>query len=78
MDDLSLIPLSGCDCISQEKRYSIKGGLMPYVDQQFSYGLNMKLNTYKHGEGQIMQVNGGSLSQTITIGKIGRPPRPLN
>ena len=38
----------------------------------------MKLNIYKHWEGQIIQVNGGGLPQTITIGNIYRPPRPLN
>ena len=38
----------------------------------------MKLNTYKHWEGQIIQINGGGLPQTITIGIISRPPRPLN
>ena len=38
----------------------------------------MKLNTYKQWEGQIIQVNGGGLPQTITIGNIYRPPRPLN
>ena len=38
----------------------------------------MKLNMDKHWEGQIIQVNGGGLPQTITIGNIYRPPRPLN
>ena len=38
----------------------------------------MKLNMYKHWEGQIIQVNRGGLPQAITIGNIYRPPRPLN
>ena len=38
----------------------------------------MNLNMYKHWAGQIIQVNGGGLPQTTTIGNIYRPPRPLN
>ena len=78
-DDLLLIQLSGYDCISQGKSCSNKGGLIIYnIDQRFNYELNMKLNTYRQWEGQIIQVNGGGLPQTITIGNIYRPPRPLN
>ena len=78
MDDLSLIQFNGYDCISQEKSCISKGGLITYIDQQVNYELNMKFSTYKHWEVQIMQVNGGVLPQTITIGNIYRPPRPLN
>ena len=39
--------------ISQGKSCSNKGGLITYIDQQFNYELNMKLNMYKHWEGQI-------------------------
>ena len=78
MDDLSLIQLSGYDCISQGKSCSNKRGLIIYKDQQFNYELNMKLNSYKHWERQIIQVNGGGLSQMVTIGNIYRPPRLLN
>ena len=74
MDDLSVIQLNGYECISQGKRCSNNGGLITYIDQQFNYVLKMKLNTYKHWEGQIMQVNGGGLPQTITIGNIYQPP----
>ena len=38
----------------------------------------MNLNTYKNWEGQLIQVNGGGLTQTFTIGNIYRPPRSLN
>ena len=59
--DLSLIQLSGYDCISQGKSCSNKGRLITYIDQQFNYELNMKLNTYKHWEVHIIQVNGRGL-----------------
>ena len=73
----SLIQLSGYDYIPRKKLQQ-KGGLITYIGQQFNYELNMKLNTYKHCEGQIIQVNGRGVSQTITIGNIYRPPRPSN
>ena len=50
MDDLSLIQLSGYDFISHGRNN--KGELITHIDLQFSYELNMKLNTYKHWEGQ--------------------------
>ena len=31
---------------------------------------------YEQWEGQIIQITGGGLSQSITIGNIYRPPRP--
>ena len=36
----------------------------------------MSINTAKNWEGQIIQVTGGGLSQSIIIGNICRPPRP--
>ena len=77
-DDLSLIQLKGYDCIAQGKSSSSKGGLITYVDQHINYELVMNLNTYKNWEGQLIQVNGGGLTQTFTIGNIYRPPRSLN
>ena len=37
-----------------------------------------KLNMYEHWEGLIVQINGGNLSKSITIGNIYRPPRTSN
>ena len=33
---------------------------------------------YEHWEGLIVQINGGNLSKSITIGNIYRPPRTSN
>ena len=60
------------------KTNSSKGGLIMYVDQHINYELLMHLNTYTNWEGQLIQVNGGGLTQTFTIGNIYRPPRSLN
>ena len=75
-DDLSLIQLTGYDCISQGKSCSSKGGLLIYIDKRFDYEVKMNLNTYEHWEGQIIQITGGGLSQPVIIGNIYRPPRP--
>ena len=77
-DDLSLIQLKGYDCIAQGKSCSNKGGLITYVDQHIKYEVLINLNTYGNWEGQLIQVNGGGLTQTFTIGNIYRPPRSLN
>ena len=75
-DDLSLIQLTGYDCISQGKSCSSKGGLLIYIDNRFDYEVKMNLNTYEHWEGQIIHITGGGLSQPVIIGNIYRPPRP--
>ena len=75
-DDLSQIQLNGYVCIPQGKSCSTKGGLIIYVEQSFDYELTMSINTAKNWEGQIVQITGGGLSQSITIGNIYRPPRP--
>ena len=36
----------------------------------------MNLNMYEQWEGHIIQITGGGLSQTVTIGNIYRPPWP--
>ena len=64
-DYLSLIQLTGYDCISQGKTCSSKGGLLIYIDTRFDYEVKMNLNTYEHWEDQIIQITGGGLSQPI-------------
>ena len=76
--DSSLIQLNGYNCVSQSKSCSDKGGLVMYINQVFDYKINMKINMYKLWEGQIIEVSGDGLTQTITIDNIYRPPRPSN
>ena len=75
-DDLSLIQLTGYNCISQGKSCSSKGGLLIYIDKRFDFEIKMNLNMYEQWEGQIIQITGGGLSPSVTIGNIYRPPRP--
>ena len=62
-DELSLIQLKGYDY--RAKVAAVKG--VTYVDQHINYELLMNLNTYTKWEGQLIQVNGGGLTQTFTI-----------
>ena len=75
--DLSLMQLSGYDCVSQAKCCSERGGLIMYIDNRFQHKMHLNINMYDKWEGQIVYVSGGGLSKTITIGNIYRPPRML-
>ena len=77
-DDLSQFSLHGYDCIAQGKTCSKSGGLIVYVDNNYRSEVTLKLNMYEHWEGLIVQINGGNLSKSITIGNIYRPPRTSN
>ena len=79
-DDLSQFSLHGYDCIAQGKTCSKNGGLIVYVDNNYRSEVKLKLNMYEHWEGLIVQIqiNGGNISKSITIGNIYRPPRTSN
>ena len=74
-DDLSQFSLHGYECIAQGKTCSKNGGLIVYVDNNYRFEFKLKLNMNEHWEGLIVQINGGNLSKSITIGNIYRPPR---
>ena len=61
--------------ISKVKSNS-NGGLLIYIDKRFDYEIKMEINMYEQWERQIIQITGGGLSQSVTIGNICRPPRP--
>ena len=76
--DLSQLSLHGYDCMALGKACSKNGRLNVYVDNNSISEVKLKLNTYELWEGLIVQISGGNLSKTITIGKIYRPPRTSN
>ena len=51
---------------------------MVYVDNNYRCEVKLKLNMYEHSEVLIVQINGGNLSKSVTIGNIYRPPRTSN
>ena len=77
-DDLSVYDLHGYTCIAQGKHCSNKGGLMIYVDNKYKAEVKYNINMYEHWEGLIIEIKGGCLSKTITIGNIYRPPKTTN
>lgn len=77
-DDLSQFSLHGYDCLAQGKTCSNKGGLIIYVDNKYKSEVILNVNMYEHWEGMIVQINGGNLSKSITIGNIYKPPQTSN
>ena len=76
-DDVSHIQLDGYRCIAQGNTCTSKGGLIMYVDTKYNCNVVMELNTYRHWEGQLVNISGGELAKHIIIGNIYRPPRTL-
>ena len=74
---MSHIQLDGYRCIAQGNTCTSKGGLITYVDTKYNCNVVMELNTYRHWEGQLVNISGGELAKHILIGNIYRPPRTL-
>ena len=71
--------LHGYECIAQGKHCSNKGGFMIYVDNKYRTEVKqININRYKHWGGLIIEIKGGCLSKTVTIGNIYRPPKTTN
>ena len=51
---------------------------MIYVDNTYKTEVKCNINMYEHWEGLLIEIKGGSLSNTITIGSIYRPPKTTN
>ena len=51
---------------------------MIYIDNKYKTEVKFNINRYEHWEGLIIDIKSGSLSNTITIGNIYRPPRTTN
>ena len=51
---------------------------MIYVDNKYKTKLKCNINMYEHWEGLIIEIKGGCLSKTITIGSIYWPPKTTN
>ena len=51
---------------------------MIYVDNKYKTEVKININRYEHCEGLLIEINGGCLSKTITIGNIYRPPETTN
>ena len=75
---MCLFSLPGYECISQGKHCSGKGGLVIYVDNTYTSKVKLNINMHESWEGLIVQITGGGLTKTVTLGNIYRPPRSRN
>ncbi len=73
-DDYSSVKLEGYKCIPQRKMCGSKGGLIIYLNEKVNYTKIQKINQSRIWEGQFINITGGGLSKSITLGNVYRPP----
>ena len=72
--DLSLLQLPGYQLIHQGSKCTKHGGLIIYLNENYSYTIRNLYNGSNIWEGLFIDINGSSLCRTLTIGNIYRPP----
>ena len=75
---MCLFSSPGYECISQGKHCSGKGGLVIYVDNTYTSKVKPHINMHEFWEGLIVQIKGGGLTKSLTLGNINGPPRTRN
>ena len=53
-------------------------GVLLYVDNTYTSKVKLNINMHESWEGLIVQITGGGLTKTLTLGNIYRPPRSRN
>ena len=76
--DLSLLHLPGYQLIHQGSKCTKHGGLIIYLNENYSYTIRNLYNGSNIWEGLFIDINGGNLCRTLTIGNIYRPPHDNN
>ena len=76
--DLSLLQLPGYRLIHQGSKCTKHGGLMIYLNKSYSYKIRNLFTNSNIVEGLFIDINGGNLCRTFTIGNIYRPPHDNN
>ena len=76
--DLSLLQLPGYQLIHQGSKCTKHGGLMIYLNESYSYKIRNSFTNSNIWEGLFIDINGGNLCRTFTIGNIYRPPHDNN
>ena len=76
--DLSLLQLPGYQLIHQGSKCTKHGGLIIYLTENYSYKIRNLYNGSNIWEGLFIDINGGNLCRTFTMGNIYRPPRDNN
>ena len=76
--DLSLLQLPGYQLIHQGSKCTKHGGLIIYLNENYSYTIRNLCNGSNIWEGLFIDINGSNLCGTLTIGNIYRPPHDNN
>ena len=76
--DLSLLQLPGYQLIHQGSKCTEHGGLIIYLNESYSYKMRNLYTSSNIWEGMFIDINGGNLCRTFTIGNIYRPPHDNN
>ena len=76
--DLSLLQLPGYHLIHQGSKCTKHGGLMIYLNDNYSYKIRNLFTKSNIWEGLFIDISGGNLCRTFTIGNIYRPPHDNN
>ena len=76
--DLSLLQLPGYQLIHQGSKCTKHGGLMIYLNENYSYEIRNLYTNSNIWEGLFIDINGGNLCRTFTIGNIYRTPHDNN
>ena len=75
---LSLFQLPGYQLIHQGNKCTKHGGLIIYLNESYSYKMRNLYTGSNIWEGMFIDINGGNLCRTFTIGNIYRPPHDNN
>ena len=76
--DLSLLQLPGYQLIHQGSKCTKHGGLMIYLNVNYNYEIRNLYTNSNIWEGLFIDINGGNLCRTFTIGNIYRHPHDNN
>ena len=76
--DLSLLQLPGYQLIHQGSKCTKHGGLIIYLNENYNYKIRNLYTDSNIWEGLFIDINGGNLCRTFTIGNIYRPPHDNN
>ena len=76
--DLSLLQIPGYKLIHQGRKCTRHGGLIIYLSETYSYKTRNMYPDSDAWEGQFIDVEGGNLRRTLTLGNIYRPPHHNN
>ena len=76
--DLSLLQLPGYQLIHQGSKCTKHGGLIIYLNESYNYKIRNLFTNSNIWVRLFIDINGGNLCRTFTIGNIYRPPHDNN